>query len=177
MLAVNQETGSSGLDDFAVRLGVGGKDDAAGRHRFQHGAGDRVLSARGHVQVAAGQDFSHDRGGCSSHHPEPVGIERRLVRHQVSRVVAVMEDDVQTAADDRLAHDDAEHVGVGLKQSVRNGQEPVEPAEAVERPRDETDDPRSRRDHAAGDQPRRGGGRVRGRSCESLGVDAIVQHE
>ena len=116
ILAIDQKAGLPGCDDFAVRIGVGGQDDTARRHRLQQRAGDRVGSARGDVQVAGGQDLGNDRGRRWSQEPEPIGIERRLLCHQVSGVIAVMKVDVQTAPDDRVAHDDAQHVGSSLKQ-------------------------------------------------------------
>ncbi len=105
---VDQEAGSPGCDDFAVRLGVGGQDDTARRHRLQQRAGDRVGPARGDVQVAGGQDLGHDRGRRRPQEPEPIGIERGLLCHQVSGVITVMKFDVQTAPDDRVADDDTQ---------------------------------------------------------------------
>ncbi len=128
-MTVDQKAGSPRYDDFAVRIGIGGQDDTAGRHRLEQRAGNRVGPARGNVQVAGGQDLGHDVGRRRPQEPEPIGIERGLLGHQVSGVIAVMKFDVQTAPDDRVAHDDAQNVGSSPKQFVGDSQEPVEPAQ------------------------------------------------
>ncbi len=93
--------------------GVGGHDHAAGGHCLQQRACDRIWPARGDVQVAGGQDFGHGRRSRRPQQPEPIGIGRRLLCQQVRRVIPVMECDVQAAADDGVAQDDADHVGAG----------------------------------------------------------------
>ena len=178
IVTVDQRPVRPGCDDFAVRIGVGGQDDTARRHRLQQRAGDRVGPARGNVQVAGGQDLGHDRGRRSCPGTRAGRDRTAVLCQQVSGVIAVVKLDVQPAPDDRVAHDDAQHVGSSPKQRVGDGQEPVEPAKAVERSGHETDDPRSCRNRP-GRQSTAAACPVRvpRRSGEAAGVDAIVQDQ
>ncbi len=132
-------------DDLPVRLGVGGHHDAAGGHGLERGPRDRISTARGDVQVAGGQDLGHRLRRSRAQEPEAPGVHRRPLRHQVRRVILVVEGDVEPPANDRIAHHHDQGVGPGPEHGVGRRQESVEPPEPVERSRDEADRPASNR--------------------------------
>ena len=92
----------------------------------------------------------------------------------MSGVIAVMKFNVQTAADDRVADDDAHNVGSCPQQFVGDSQEAVEAAQPVERAGHERNDPRFFRDDPASNRPRAAAGGTPCRASEAARVDPVV---
>ena len=167
-------------EDLAMRLGVGGQHDAAGGHRLQQRARDRDRAGPGR---RAGRwrpgPRRRRRASTRPRNQSRSGSTGGCLLQQVRRVIPVVERDVQPAPDDRVAHDDAEHIGASPQQGVgQPARNRSKPAEAVERPGDEADDARrlrdrpARRSTAGRSRPRAGRDRV-----EPAGVDAVVQDQ